>query len=171
MAHIHGHDDDVVETDGTPAGGRRLVERHEAVAPSTEVYEERVAAPSYDEVVSDRRGFWYADSLTGRVDAILGVLLVALEGLLALRFALVAFGANRSSGFVDFVLDVSWPFVRPFSGAFANRTWDEGVIEVSTLLAMGVWALVFLLAGMLIHALLPDVRASGVTHRRRVTHI
>lgn len=111
------------------------------------------------------------ESLPGRVNAVLAALLVALESLLALRFALLAFGANPASGFVDFVLDVSWPFVRPFSNAFTDRTWDEGIIEVNTLLAMGVWLVGFMLLGMLLNALMPNITASETrVHRRRTLH-
>jgi hypothetical protein len=111
------------------------------------------------------------DSLPGRVNGILIALLLALEGLLALRFTLVAFGANPASGFVDFVMDVSHPFVHPFENAFANRTWDEGIIEVSTLLAMGVWLLVFALIAIVLNAIMPNVSASETrVHRRRVMH-
>ena len=127
------------------------------------------------EVVDDRRR-WYKLDVVGRVNGILFTVLLALEGLLALRFTLVAFGANRSSGFVDFILDISWPFVWPFDGAFANRTWDEGVIEVSTLLAMGVWLLFFTIVALLIAATVPRLgrdyggHDSTTVRRRRVTH-
>jgi hypothetical protein len=67
-------------------------------------------------------------------------------------------------------MNVSWPFVRPFDGAFNNRTWDQGIIEVSTLLAMAVWFLVFALAAMLVSALLPRFYGSDGYHRRHVTH-
>jgi hypothetical protein len=127
--------------------------------------------PAYDTAVAEHRStVTYFDSLSGRVNSILGTLLIGLEGLLALRFALVAFGANRNSGFVDFILNVSWPFVRPFDGAFRNRTWDQGIIEVSTLLAMGVWFIVFALIMMLVNAILPRVYEGGTIDRRRVTH-
>lgn len=106
--------------------------------------------------------------IAGRINMLLVTVLVALEGLLALRFTLVAFGANRSSGFVDFVLNISRPFVRPFDGAFANRTWDSGIIEVSTFLAMGIFALIFGIAAMLLAAVLP--RVTGYNRHERVEH-
>jgi hypothetical protein len=112
------------------------------------------------------------DSVPGRVAAVLTALLLALESLLALRFVLLAFAANTASGFVDFVLDVSWPFVRPFNAAFADRTWDEGIVEVITLLAMGVWLLVFALVGLVLNAVLPNITSSETrVHRRRVSHM
>lgn len=129
--------------------------------------------PAYAETVTERRsGFTFYDSLPARINTVLFAGLTAIEALLALRFALLAFGANRDSGFVDFIMDLSYPFAGPFFGVFTNRTWDEGIIELNTLLAMGVWLLVFSLAAMLVNALVPrtyDDGTTGVT-RRRVMH-
>jgi hypothetical protein len=150
------HTEDAVVAHGT--------EPHGAYASTDEV-----------QVVEDGRA-WYDFDVVGRVNSVLFAVLFIIEALLTLRFAFAAFGANPNSGFVDFIYDVSWPFVRPFDGAFNNRTWDEGVIEVSTLLAMGVWALIFGIVAMLIAAVVPrfgrDYGASGPTevHRRKVTH-
>ena len=129
--------------------------------------------PAYAASVAEERTVTrYTDSLTGRVNAVLFTLVAALEGLLAIRFALVAFGANPRSGFVDFILDVSHPFVRPFENAFANRTWDEGIIEVNTLLAMGVYLLGAMLVAALLNAMMPRIqRDAGTTvQSQRISH-
>lgn len=118
------------------------------------------AMPAPRAVASGRRG-GYFETLPERLGAVGLVLLTALEGLLAIRFLLRAFGANTSSGFVGFIDDVSWPFVRPFANVFSNRSWDQGIVEVSTLVAMGVYFLIFALLGMLVTALAP--RLSGGT--------
>lgn len=135
------------------------------------VYRDDIEGPVGEETVADRRvtTTTYLKSLPARVNAVLFALLVALEGLLAFRFVLVAFGANRSSGFVDFIHNVSWPFVRPFDNVFRNRSWDQGIIEPSTLLAMGVYFLLFLLVALLINAVLPSFNEgdTAVVHRRR----
>jgi hypothetical protein len=105
---------------------------------------------------------WWGVDLAGRVNSVLFALLLALETLLGLRFVLLAF-----------IMDVSWPFVRPFDGAFANRTWDEGLIEVNTLLAMGVWLLGFAIVMMLVAALLPrwtEGYSERPARRRRIEH-
>jgi hypothetical protein len=109
-------------------------------------------------VASARTGRYF-ETLPERLAAVGGVLLIAIEGLLGMRFLLLAFGANPSSGFVGFIDDVSWPFVRPFANVFSSRSWSEGVVEVSTLVAMGVYFLIFALLGMLVTALAP--RLSG----------
>ena len=68
-----------------------------------------------------------------------------LEVLLAFRFFLKLFGANPSSGFVDFVYNVSAIFVAPFAGIFNTSTADGDVVtsvfEPATLVALAVYAL------------------------------
>ena len=152
--------------------GDRVVSRGDDVIVEEETVEYDRTPDVYDETVVEERGGWYIGDLATRINTVLFAVLAAIEGLLALRFLLAAFGANRTSGFVDFIYDVSWPFVRPFDGAFNNRTWDEGVIELSTLLAMGVWALAFALAAMLVSAVVPryDDTHGGGYRRRHVTH-
>ncbi len=121
-----------------------------------------------DEVFADSRlTTAYLESLPARINAALFAILLVIEGLLTFRFALAAFGANRSSGFVSFVHDVSRPFVRPFDNAFRNRVWHQGVIEPSTLLAMGVYVVVFLLVAVLVSAVVPDVEERGAAVVRR----
>jgi hypothetical protein len=164
----HDHVDEPVE----PVARREIVD--EQPVTRQRVVEERyttpaATAPAYAESTSYHSG--YFDSLPARVNSVLFAVLVAIEGLLALRFFLVAFGASTTSGFVDFILDVSYPFMRPFENAFANRTWDEGIIEVNTLLAMGVWLLAFMLIAMLVNAVLPRIdHGETRVERRRFTH-
>lgn len=142
MREYHDHDDrpadDVVRTEATATSDEYRADHYEAGRGTV-------------------RSWWGVD-IAGRVNSVLFAVLLALETLLGLRFLLLAFGANLANGFVDFIMDLSWPFVRPFDGAFANRTWDEGLIEVNTLLAMGVWFLAFAVAMMLVSAILPRWR-------------
>lgn len=69
-----------------------------------------------------------------------------IEAILLLRFILKLFGANPTSGFVDFIYDFSSIFVAPFRGIFSTPTAEgdivESVFETSTLIAMIVYALV-----------------------------
>jgi hypothetical protein len=148
---------------------RTYVDRRPAVERETTYIDRPVDAAVTHERVTGMR---YYDSLAGRVNAIIIALMLALEALLALRFVLLAFGARQSSSFVNFIMDVSWPFVRPFSGAFSDRTWDQGVIEVNTLLAMGVWFVGFMLLALLINAVIPNIDESSQRVRReRITHM
>lgn len=66
-----------------------------------------------------------------------------LLSLLAIRFALALLGANPASGFVNFIYDVTYPFVAPFFGVFSyNFTAGQTRFETYTLLAMAIYALV-----------------------------
>jgi len=69
-----------------------------------------------------------------------------LEVLLAFRFVLKLLGANPSSGFVDFVYNLSSIFVAPFAGIFNTSTAagavTTSVFEPATLVALIVYALV-----------------------------
>lgn len=70
---------------------------------------------------------------------ILGV----IEVLLAFRFILALLGANRANGFADFVFGVSYPFAAPFFGLFGYQpTYGSAQLELSTLVAMAVYALI-----------------------------
>jgi hypothetical protein len=109
-------------------------------------------------------------SAGARIMALLTIPFLALETLLGARFLLRAFGANEGNGFVDWVMDWSYPFIRPFEGIFNNRIWSEGTWEWNTLIAMGVWLAAFILIGALIRALLPADRSGSYVRRERVTH-
>lgn len=65
-----------------------------------------------------------------------------ITALLALRFILLLLAANRDAGFVDFVYTVSGLFVAPFIGIFGEPTYGQSVLEVSSLLAIVVYALI-----------------------------
>ena len=121
------------------------------------------AMPASQSVSNGRIG-GYFETLPERMSAVGFVILTIIEGLLGMRFLLHAFGANPNSGFVGFIDDVSWPFAGPFSNVFSNRSWDQGIIEVSTLVAMGFFLVLFAVLGMLITALAPrlDGHQGGV---------
>jgi hypothetical protein len=69
--------------------------------------------------------------------------LVMLEALIALRFGLKLIGANADSGFAILVYGFSNLFLFPFTGLISNYTAGAIVLEVSSLIAMVVYALVF----------------------------
>ncbi|HVC36317.1 MAG TPA: YggT family protein [Candidatus Dormibacteraeota bacterium] len=70
---------------------------------------------------------------------IAGVLLV----LLAFRFVLILLGANPANGFANFIYNTSNPFAAPFFGIFGySIKYGVSRVEVSTLVAMAVYALV-----------------------------
>jgi hypothetical protein len=67
--------------------------------------------------------------------------------LLAFRFALKLFGANPSSGFVDFVYNITGILTAPFDKIFSVASPETGdvvrsVFEPSILVAAAVYALI-----------------------------
>ncbi len=145
------------EPDATAEG--RVVERQvETVRTTQSVAGVPVDALPASQAVSNTRTGGYFETLPERLGAVGLVILTAIEGLLGMRFLLHAFGANPNSGFVGFIDDVSWAFARPFADVFSNRSWSEGIVEVSTLVAMGFYLVLFALIGMLITALAPRLR-------------
>lgn len=59
---------------------------------------------------------------------------------LSLRVFLLAFSANMSAGFANFVLTVSNDYMEPFRGIFAGRSVGEtGYLDVSAMFAIIVY--------------------------------
>ncbi len=66
-----------------------------------------------------------------------------LEILLGLRFVLHLIAANPAAGFTQFINGLSGLFTGPFTGLVATPTSGGTVLEVTTLIAMAVYALLF----------------------------
>ena len=69
--------------------------------------------------------------------------LIMLEGLIALRIMLKLIGANANSGFAVLVYNFSNIFLFPFAGLTSSYTSGAMVLEVSSFIAMAVYAVVF----------------------------
>lgn len=69
--------------------------------------------------------------------------LIMLEGLIALRISLKMIGANANSGFAVLVYNLSNIFLFPFAGLTPSYTSGAIVLEVSSFIAMAVYALLF----------------------------
>lgn len=102
-----------------------------------------------DEVIVDES----SNVMAARIINLIGTTII---GLLALRFLLSLFGANRGNMFADFIYTVSYPFVAPFFGLF-NYTPQFGTVrfEFETLVAILAYAL---LMTLLIRAVTIDRR-------------
>ncbi len=97
--------------------------------------------------------------------------LAVLEIILLLRFLFRLLGANQGNGFVMFLYNLSYVFAAPFKGIFADHAvGSNGVFEVSTLIAMVVYALLawgIVSLGRVIFAPTLSGRQSATTTRRR----
>ena len=75
---------------------------------------------------------------------------------IALRFVLLALGANQGNGFVNFIYGLGGIFVAPFLGIFGGEpTYGRSYFETASLIAMAV----YLLLGWIINRVLELVLA------------
>jgi hypothetical protein len=65
------------------------------------------------------------------------------EALLAFRFVLKLIAANPANPFASFIYNISNLFVFPFAGLVSTPAAGGAVLEISTVIAMLVYALVF----------------------------
>jgi hypothetical protein len=77
----------------------------------------------------------------GRVGQIIYILFGVLEALLIIRFALKLLGANPAAAFSSFIYGLTEVFVAPFEGVFPSPQTNGSVLELATLLAIIVYAL------------------------------
>jgi len=78
-----------------------------------------------------------------QVTRIVWTILGILEILLGLRFMLKLIAANPDSGFAAFMYGITGPFVAPFTGLVGTPSSGEMTLEVTTLIAMAIYALFF----------------------------
>jgi uncharacterized protein YggT (Ycf19 family) len=83
-----------------------------------------------------------------------------IEGLIAIRLILKALGANPSAGFAEFIYGITTPLVAPFLNLFANQTYQNSVLELSSIVALIVYALVAWLLGKLVWILAGESRSA-----------
>lgn len=77
------------------------------------------------------------------ITSIIYFLLGVLEVILGLRFIFRLLGASTASSFIAFLYNLSLPFVTIFNGIFNDQTiGSTGVFEISTILAMLIYALI-----------------------------
>jgi hypothetical protein len=86
----------------------------------------------------------------------------AIETLIAIRFALMLFGANAEAGFVRLVYGISDVFMSPFVAIFGTDQVSGATIEWSALVAIAVYALIAWGIVALIGAVSPRTHARTV---------
>jgi uncharacterized membrane protein len=105
-------------------------------------------------VVTQQPGYAASEQVTRNVAAerrlrlalvtqIIGAILGLLEILLGLRVVLKVIAANPHSGFAAFVYGITRPFLAPFTALVGTPKSGGTILEVTTLIAMVVYALLF----------------------------
>lgn len=134
----------------------RVVERQtyvERERPAEPAYAPPAAQPAGSQVNvnADSRGGYVEPAAPGPlyyVRRVLSLLFGILAVLIALRILLLLFVANQSNTIVDFVYNVTEPFVAPFRGIFSFDAVSPGggsVFDVAALVALIGWLLIYLL--------------------------
>ncbi len=91
------------------------------------------------------------NSSIARIVNIMYFLFTALELLMLTRVILSVIGVNTANGFASFIYGLSTPSVTLFASLVQNPTLGSaGILEVTTLIAMVVWAIVAWLLGQLL---------------------
>jgi uncharacterized membrane protein len=78
-----------------------------------------------------------------QINRVIWSILTLLEVLLGLRFALKLISANPDSGFAAFIYSITNPFIAPFANLIGTPSSGAMVFEVTTLIAMAIYALIF----------------------------
>jgi len=91
-----------------------------------------------------------------------------IEGLIAIRFVLKALGANPSAGFAEFMYGITGPLVAPFNGLFGNPAAQGSVLEVHSIVALIVYALLAWLLAKLAWILVGDSRSAVKTRSTQI---
>ena len=94
-------------------------------------------------------------------------ILAFVELLLFGRFLLRFIGANPESGFAMLMYGITGVFVQPFNGLVATPTIGGWPLEVTTLIAMAVYALGFWVIAYAIRLVLDRPRARSFTQVTR----
>jgi len=94
-----------------------------------------------------------------------GIYLVfgVIEALIAMRIVLHALGANPSAGFAQLVYGLTAPLVAPFAGLFGNPQANGSVLELQSIVALVVYALIAWLLGKLAWLMLGESRSAVTT--------
>ena len=117
----------------------RVVEQPAPVAPSS----------SNVNVGGDGRGYVAAGpGPLYYVRRVISLLFGILAVLIALRIVLLLLVANQTNGLVDFIYNVTEPFVAPFRGIFNFDLVSPGggsTLDIGALVALIGWALIYML--------------------------
>ncbi len=92
--------------------------------------------------------------LRPRLGQLIRLVLMVVEGLIAVRVVLRVAGANEHAGFASFLYKITAPLVAPFHPVFADGSINGHPFEVGSLLAMAVYAAAAYVAARLLRLFL-----------------
>jgi uncharacterized protein YggT (Ycf19 family) len=122
--------------------------------PSTSV--DRSVATAYDPYAGRRQ---VAARLVQAVYLIFGI----IEALILIRIVLRALGANPNAGFAQLIYGLTAPLVAPFAGLFGNPQAGGSVLELHSIVALVVYALIAWLLAKLVWLVFGESRSAVTT--------
>ncbi len=75
------------------------------------------------------------------VSAMIGFFFTVIEGLIGLRIVLKFIDANAKNAFASFIYNITALFVAPFAGLMGNPAVGGNVLEITSLVALIVYAM------------------------------
>ncbi len=126
-------DVDVIETE--PYEPREPVLVNESVPPYEDEYYRR------------------ADLPPRKLYQLIWLIAIIVEVLIGFRVFLKLIGANPESGFASFIYGITAPILAPFAGLTSTPSANGAVFEISSIIAMVVYAILFWLATYVIRVL------------------
>ena len=164
-------EEDRTEIIETPSGDTREVREVRDAEPTPRVREVRStttnAVPShdYDRVDAVAYDPYEGRRLAGqRLTQLIYWVFALVEGLILIRLVLKVLGANQAAGFAQFIYGITGPLVAPFINLFSNPAYQNSVLELSSIVALIVYALVAWLLGKLVWILVGETRSAVRTH-------
>ncbi|MCL4265598.1 MAG: YggT family protein [Anaerolineae bacterium] len=132
------------------------INEYEGTVTSRQTFEEVNPQQEPDVIVEEVHHYHHSDDKVGfyslnKVDRIIWLIAIILETLIGFRVFLKLIAANPESGFASFVYTITAPFLAPFAGLTSTPSASGAVLEISSIIAMVVYALLFWLAAYLIH--------------------
>jgi uncharacterized membrane protein len=110
------------------------VDRHEETVVTQQPGYSATEQIVHDRAAERRMGLY-------QVSRIVWTVLGIMEILFAIRFVLKLIAANPNSGFAQFIYGITGPFLAPFAGLTATPSSSGVVLEITTLIAMVIYAL------------------------------
>ena len=145
--------------DELPVPMDRPMDRHEETAITQQPDHEATEQVIHDVAMERQLSFFHAERIAWTI-------LTTLEIFLGLRFFLKWIAANPNSGFAAFLYWITDLVLAPFAGLVGNPINGDSIVEMTTLLAMLIYAVLFWVALRVI--MLTAYRPSAITVKRSV---
>jgi hypothetical protein len=155
---------EIIET--TPVRRTEVVDTTPRVAEVTTVSRPVASVDRHESVAYDP--YENKRLMAMRVNQLVYWIFGLIEGLIAIRFVLKALGANATAGFAEFIYGITGPLVAPFVGLFGSPTAQGSVLELNSIIALVVYALVGWLISRLAWILVGETRSAVTTRSTSV---